>query len=127
MYGNGVDVILHGAGASGAGVFAAALEARSGGGTAWAIGVDFDQAAGAEADVAAVILTSAFRTLDGVVFWAAEQYAAGNLAGGEADLGIAEGAVGLATTGGFLEAILADLESYADLIADGTIVVPEQP
>jgi basic membrane protein A len=108
-------------------VFTAAVERRTAGQPVWAIGVDFDQAAGAQPDVAAVILTSAVRPFDGVVYWAAEQYAAGNLTGGEVDLGIAEGAVSYTTTGGFLDAILTDLEDLAAGIADGSIVVPEQP
>lgn len=126
MYGDGIDVIFHGAGGSGAGVFAAAAERRAAGDPVWAIGADFDQAAGADPEIAAVILTSAIRTFDGIVYWAVEQFAAGTLTGGEVDLGIAEGAVSYATTGGFLGAIVADLENLAAAVADGSIVVPEQ-
>ncbi len=128
MYGEGVDVIFHGAARSGAGVFAAATERRAAGDEVWAIGVDNDQAADADADIAAVILTSAVRTPDGVVYWIAQQAAFETLELGRvADLGLAEGAVAYATTGGFVDGILADLDEAAAGIIAGTTRVPEEP
>lgn len=127
MYRGDVDVLFHAAGASGTGVFSAALEERAQGNQVWAIGVDFDQAAGADPDTAAVILTSAVRDLAGPVAWAAEQYAAGTLSGREVELGLAEGAVRYTLTGGHLDGIVDQLDVFAAGIIDGTIVVPEQP
>lgn len=127
MYADGVDVVFHGAGAAGSGVFRAAAAARAAGAEVWAIGVDFDQAAAAPADIAPVILTSAVPNYEAVVWWAVEDFVAGRLVGGERDIGVAEGVVGYTTTGGWLAPIAGELDAFAAGIADGSIVVPQAP
>jgi len=127
LYGAGVDVIFQGTGASGSGVFTAAVETRAVGTNVWAIGVDTDQAASADADIAPVILTSAVFDYEAAVLWAAAEFAADRLIGGEVGLGVAAGVVGYTTTGGWVDAIADDLETFAAGIADGSIVVPHQP
>jgi basic membrane protein A len=128
LYGQGADVVMNGAAGSGAGIFAEAVQRRAGGDRVWAIGVDYDQAAGADADTAAVILTSAVRHLDAAIYWAIEHAVAGTLPlWEEVRLGFAEGAVGYATTGGHLEGIMPDLEALVAGIIDGSVTVPVQP
>ncbi len=127
LYGAAIDVIFHGAAASGAGVFAAAVGTRAAGTNVWAIGVDCDEAAGAEAEIARVILTSAVYNHEAAVVWAASEFVAHRLIGGEVSIGVAQGAVGCTTTGGWLDPIAAELETFAAAIADGSIAVPHEP
>ena len=61
MYDQGADVVYHASGASGSGVFDAAVEAGDGN---WAIGVDSDQYLTATAAQKPHILTSALKRVD---------------------------------------------------------------
>jgi basic membrane protein A len=128
MYNEGADVIYHAAGDSGAGLFAAAKFLSEGGSDHfWAIGVDVDEYEEYGAAYQPHILTSMLKRYDTATYLSIERFLAGNLQGGYPELGLAEHAVGYATSGGYLDAITARLDELAQAIVGGDIVVPEAP
>jgi basic membrane protein A len=123
MYDDGAEIIYHAAGASGAGLFNAAVEAQK-----FAIGVDSDQYLTASPEQQPLILTSMLKRVDVAVFNSIEAVGAGSL-GGSQVFGMAEDGVDYATSNP--EELTADiteqLDEFKQQIIDGTIVVPEKP
>jgi basic membrane protein A len=123
MYDDGAEIIYHAAGASGAGLFNAAVEAQK-----EAIGVDSDQYLTASPEQQPLILTSMLKRVDVAVFNSIEAVGAGSL-GGSQVFGMAEDGVDYATSNP--EELTADiteqLDEFKQQIIDGTIVVPETP
>lgn len=138
LYRDGVDIVYHAAGYSGYGVFEAATRlGESLGRPLWAIGVDEDQHAAA-ARIGTLppfhaeqwqdhILTSVVKRLDNATFETLDRFEKGTLEPGLARFGLAEDAVGLAESGGFLEPFADDLESYRREIVSGLRTVPQLP
>ena len=123
MYDDGAEIIYHAAGASGGGLFNAAVEADK-----MAIGVDSDQYLTASPEQQPLILTSMLKRVDVAVFNAIEAVGAGSL-GGSQVFGMAEDGVDYATSNP--EELTADiteqLDEFKQQIIDGTIVVRETP
>ena len=123
MYDDGAEIVYHAAGASGAGLFNAAVEAQK-----FAIGVDSDQYLTASPEQQPWILTSMLKRVDVSVFNAIEAVGAGSL-GSSQVFGMAEDGVDYATSNP--EELTADiteqLDEFKQQIIDGTIVVPDAP
>ncbi|MDP9495001.1 MAG: BMP family ABC transporter substrate-binding protein [Actinomycetota bacterium] len=128
LYGQGADVIFHAAGGSGLGLFQAADELSTDDSFLWAIGVDSDQynSVGDPA-LQEHILTSMLKRVDVAVAKAITDFLEGAFTPGATRLGLEEGGVGYATSGGFVDDIAGDLDDYAAQIIDGTIEVPTEP
>jgi len=128
LYGQGADVIYHASGGSGLGLFQAADELSTDEQHLWAIGVDSDQynTVGDPA-LQEHILTSMLKRVDTHVDTAIVDFLTDSFTPGEARLGLAEGGVGYATTGGFVDDISAQLDELAEQIIAGDIVVPTEP
>lgn len=128
LYGQGADVIFHAAGGSGLGLFQAADELSTDDSFLWAIGVDSDQynSVGDPA-LQEHILTSMLKRVDVAVGKAITDFLEGAFTPGATRLGLEEGGVGYATSGGFVDDIAGDLDDYAAQIIDGTIEVPTEP
>ncbi|MGY1591525.1 BMP family protein [Geodermatophilus sp. SYSU D00708] len=124
MYDGGADIVYQAAGGSGIGVFQAA--AASGG---RAIGVDSDQYQTVDDPaLQAVIMTSMLKRVDVAVDTFIGEFVDGNVAGGTDErYDLESDGVGLATTGGFIDDIQGDLDTYRQQIIDGTITVPTTP
>ena len=122
MYDNGVDVIFAAAGGSGAGVHEAAAETGN-----WSIGVDADEYKLAPEAVRANILTSMLKNANVGTYEFVMSVAGARFRAGNATYGLANGGVGYATSGGFVDDIAAKLDAYAADIVAGKIVVPESP
>ena len=131
MYSSGVDIIFHAAGATGNGVFAEAKELKTADPDAnvWVIGVDSDQYDEGQVGDDNITLTSALKRVDKSVEDLAELAKADKFPGGETiTYGIAEKRVELADSRGAIpEDVLAEVEDFMKQIADGKIVVPEDP
>jgi basic membrane protein A len=127
MYEGGADVVYHASGGSGSGVFEAALAAREGGGTAWAIGVDSDQYNTADASVQDVILTSMLKQVNVAVFNTIESAVNGE-APASTIFDLSVDGVGYSTSGDFLsEDAISQIEDFKQQIIDGDIEVPTVP
>ena len=121
MYDAGADIVYHAAGGSGLGVFQAA--AASGG---RAIGVDSDQYNTVEDPaLQAVIMTSMLKRVDNAVQSFIDSFVDGSVEGGtDIVYDLESEGVGLSTTGGFIDDIQSDIDSYRQQIIDGEIEVP---
>ncbi|MGY1608896.1 MULTISPECIES: BMP family lipoprotein [unclassified Geodermatophilus] len=124
MYSGGADIVFQVAGGSGTGVFQAAAEA---GGRA--IGVDSDQYQTVDDPAQqAVIMTSMLKRVDNAVLSFVGSFVDGSVEGGTDILyDLESDGVGLATTGGFIDDIQGDLDTYRQQIIDGEIEVPTTP
>ena len=120
----GADVVYHASGASGSGIFDAAVEAGDGN---WAIGVDSDQYLTATADQQPHILTSALKRVDVATFDFIKSVADGSPKTSYVTYDLKNDGVGYSTSGGFVDDIKADIDGYADKIKAGTITVPTAP
>lgn len=119
MYREQVDVIFHAAGRAGMGILSAArLESEAQGRQLWMIGVAVDEYLAAPDDLRPHVLTSMLERGDVAVQQAITSYLDGDLEAGVTELGIAEGAVGYSTSGGFLD-------EYLDLFEE--LEVPAAP
>jgi basic membrane protein A and related proteins len=128
MFENGADIVYHAAGGTGAGLFQAAKEYSEANGTkVWAIGVDSDQYLTAGEDVRDYILTSMLKRVDVAVYNTIEAHVNGEFAAGPQMLDLSVDGVGYSTSGGFIDDITGDLDSYKQQIIDGSIVVPTSP
>jgi basic membrane lipoprotein Med (substrate-binding protein (PBP1-ABC) superfamily)/DNA-binding SARP family transcriptional activator len=139
MYSGGVDVIYHAAGNSGYGLFEAATavpvrDRRQ----LWAIGVDSDQyrtiaqlAPGgfgvSPRGWRAHILTSMVKRVDRAVELTLTAYERGRLSPGMQRLGLKDGGVELARSGGFIDDIRPELDRLRRRIETGEIKVPTVP
>jgi basic membrane protein A len=128
MYDAGADVVYHAAGASGAGLFKAAVEANK-----WAIGVDSDQSLTASPEQRKLILTSMLKRVDTAVHDAIQQVDQGQFKSGTQVFGLAEEGVGYAVNQYndndqlLSKDIQSQLEDLKEQIINGDITVPTEP
>ena len=117
MITQGADVIYQAAGGTGIGVLNACEEEGI-----WGIGVDADQAAVLGLDS---IVSSALKDTGAACAILAKDLKAGNFTGGVHHFTLADGAVGIATTGDHIPAdVLAKVEAAKADIISGKLVVP---
>jgi basic membrane protein A and related proteins len=124
MYDAGACIIYHAAGASGAGLFNAAVEADQ-----LAIGVDSDQYLLVSAEQRPHILTSMLKRVDTATHDAIEQAGDGSLEPGSVVFGMADGGVDYSKSNEDLmtEDITSVVDDLRQQIIDGEITVPETP
>jgi basic membrane protein A len=124
MYDDGACIIYHAAGASGAGLFNAAVTADQ-----LAIGVDSDQYQLVSAEQQPHIMTSMLKRVDTAVHDAIEQAGTGALEAGAQVFGMAEGGVDYSKSNEELmtDDIVTLLDDLKQQIIDGAITVPEAP
>jgi basic membrane protein A len=124
MYEAGADIVYHAAGGSGTGVFEAAAVANG-----RAIGVDSDQYNTVDDPaLQAVIMTSMLKRVDNAVSGFIADFAAGDVEGGTDIINdLSTEGVGLSATGGFIDDIQDDIDTYRQQIIDGGIEVPTTP
>ncbi len=128
MYDAGADVIYHASGASGAGLFKAAVE-----NDALAIGVDSDQSLTASAEQRQLILTSMLKRVDTAVHDAIEQTRDDNFKTGFQTFGLSEQGVDYAVNQYndndqlLSSSIQETLDGFKQEIIDGNIKVPAEP
>ncbi|GAA1009019.1 BMP family ABC transporter substrate-binding protein [Acrocarpospora pleiomorpha] len=119
MYGSGADVVFQVAGASGAGVFEAALAAEK-----WAIGVVTDQAETANPSVRGRIITSMVKEVDVAVYDFIFSVLRGAVKTGSVTYDLKAGGVDYTTTGGHIRNFVPRLNELKRQIINGTIKVP---
>ncbi|MFD9795063.1 BMP family protein [Streptomyces sp. NPDC059070] len=119
-----VDVIYTAAGSSGTG----AIEAVNGKKGAWAIGVDSDQYNQASLDkYKSSILTSVVKNVDVGVYDLVKSVHDGKPLTGTNAYSLAKGGVSLATSGGFIDDIKAQIDAAQKKIVDGQVKVKTTP
>ena len=123
MYDDGAEIIYHASGASGAGLFNAAVAKGK-----LAIGVDSDQYNLVSADQQPLVFTSMIKRVDTAVYEAIKAAKDGTFEGGQRVFGLADDGVGYSTSNPDLSSDIIDqLEAYKQQIVGGTIVVPTEP
>jgi basic membrane protein A len=128
LYGQGADVVFHAAGGSGFGLFEAAAALSTDDVFLWAIGVDADQFnTVGDSALAEHILTSMLKRVDVAVGETILDFLEGNFTPGPIIFDLAVEGVGYSTTGGFVDALVAELDDLAARIISGEIEVPEVP
>lgn len=126
MYDSGVKVIYHAAGGTGTGLIKEAKDRALAGDEVWAIGVDRDQYAdGIYEGEKSVILTSMLKRVDTVAYDVSKQVEDGTFDGGiTLTYDLASDGVGIpAENPNLSDEIVAQVNSYAEQIKNGTIVV----
>jgi len=124
MLDNGADVVYAAAGSSGNG----SIEAVNGVKGAWAIGVDSDQYnIPGLAKYKSSILTSMVKNVDVGVYDFIKSVHDGKPLTGNQSYSLAKNGVGLATSGGFIDDIKAQLDAAKKKIVDGTVKVKTAP
>ncbi|MEV6005349.1 BMP family ABC transporter substrate-binding protein [Streptomyces sp. NPDC051976] len=124
MLDSGIDVIYTAAGLSGDG----SIQAVAGKPGAWAIGVDSDQYNDpALAKYKNSILTSAIKNVDVAVFDLIKSVKDGKPKTGTNTYNLANNGVGLATSGGFINDILPQINAAKQKIISGQIKVSSTP
>ena len=93
----------------------------------WAIGVDSDQYNTSDAAVKDFILTSMIKRVDVAVFEIIKAQMDGNVKGGPTRYDLSVDGVGYSTSGGFVDDIADQLETFKADIISGKIVVPTDP
>jgi basic membrane protein A len=121
---NGADVVYHAAGASGSGVFDAAVAAGDG---KWAIGVDSDQYLTASQAQKPHILTSMLKRVDVATFDMIKSVADGSPLTSYQTYDLAHDGVGYSTSGGFVDDIKSQIDEAAAKIKSGEVKVPDKP
>jgi basic membrane protein A len=124
MYDDGAEIIYHAAGASGGGLFNAAVKEDK-----LAIGVDSDQYLTASPEQQPLILTSMLKRVDTAVYDAIAQTAEGNFTTGFQVFGMAEEGVDYSQSNSeeLTAEIISEVDTYKQQIIDGEITVPETP
>lgn len=124
MYDDGACIIYHAAGASGAGLFNAAVAADK-----LAIGVDSDQYLLVSAEQQPHIMTSMLKRVDTAVHDAIQQAGDGSLEAGGQVFGLAEQGVDYSKSNPELmtDDIITLLDGLKQQIIDGDITVPDAP
>ncbi len=124
MYDQGACIIYHAAGASGAGLFNAAVSADK-----LAIGVDSDQYLLVSAEQQPHILTSMLKRVDTAVHDAIQNAGEGTLEAGGQVFGMAEGGVDYSKSNTELmtDDMVSQLDDLKQKIIDGKIIVPSEP
>ncbi len=123
-YDAGADIVYHASGASGSGVFNAAVAAGDG---HWAIGVDSDQYLTASADAQKHILTSMIKRVDVATYDEIKSVADGKPLVSYQTYDLASDGVGYSTSGGYIDDIKSQIDDYAAKIKSGEIKVPTAP
>ncbi|HYZ12084.1 MAG TPA: BMP family ABC transporter substrate-binding protein [Actinomycetota bacterium] len=123
MYDDGAEIIYHAAGASGAGLFNAAVDANK-----LAIGVDSDQYLTASPEQQPLILTSMLKRVDTAVYTAIQQ-TGDDAFGGSLVFGLAEDGLDYSKSNPdeLTPDIQERLDEFKQQIIDGEITVPEEP
>lgn len=124
MYDAGADVVYHAAGKSGLGVFDAVEEAGEGN---WAIGVDSDQYLTVDESQKPFILTSMLKRVDTAVYEFVSAVNDGEAPTSYVTYDLKSEGVGYSTSGGFVDDIKDEIESYREKILSGEIEVPSTP
>jgi basic membrane protein A len=123
MYDKGADIVFQVAGGSGLGVFQAAAASKK-----RAIGVDSDQYnTVSDPALQAVIMTSMLKRVDNSVQAFIDKFVkdGGKVEGGKDVISdLSTNGVGLATSGGFIDDIKAQIDDYRKKIIAGDIKVP---
>jgi len=128
MYDEGADIVYAAAGLSGSGMFQAAADfSESSGSKVWGIGVDSDQYNTVDPAVQEYVLTSMVKRVDTAVYEITKAALEGTFTPGETRYDLAADGVGYATSGGFVDDIVPQLEEARTAIIDGTVVVPTDP
>jgi basic membrane protein A and related proteins len=128
MYDAGADIVYHAAGASGAGLFTAAVEKDG-----LAIGVDSDQSLTASPEQREHILTSMLKRVDTAVYDSITAVTEDSFEPGTQTFGLAEQGVDYAVNQYndneelLSQEIQAQLDEYKQQIIDGEIKVPTEP
>ena len=122
MFDAGADVVFAAAGDSGIGVIAAAKESGN-----WAIGVDADQYQTSDPAVRDAILTSMLKRADVGTYAFVMNVAAGTAVAGNDTFDLARDGVGYATSGGFIDDLMDEIDAWGARIESGEIVVPATP
>lgn len=124
QYDKGADVVYHASGASGAGVFDAAVDAGTG---MWAIGVDSDQYESATKAQQPHILTSALKRVDTATYDFVKSIKDGKALVSYQVYDLKVDGVGYSKSGGFVDDIATKIDSYKAKIISGEIKVPTVP
>ena len=124
MYDAGAEVIFHASGASGAGLFNAAVKANK-----LAIGVDSDQYLTASPEQQPLILTSMIKRVDTAVYDSIKSTGDGSFAAGGQVFGLAEDGIDYSKSNTDLmtQDIIDQLDAFKQQIIDGDITVPDTP
>jgi basic membrane lipoprotein Med (substrate-binding protein (PBP1-ABC) superfamily) len=123
MYAEGVDVIFHDAGETGAGVIRAAEESSGSGQHLWTIGSDADEFLTVSATGRTHVLSSTIKRFDTAVESAIAAFLGGTLEPGDSVLGLGADGVGLSRSGGHLDEINGPLTNLEAEIAFGHLSV----
>jgi len=123
-YKDGADIVYTAAGGSGRGTIEAAVEAGEG---KWAIGVDSDEYFVDTDEQKAHRLTSMLKRVDNAVYLTAKAVKEGDKSGGFKTFDLKSDGVGYATSGGYLDDIVPQLEDLKAKVISGEIVVPTKP
>jgi basic membrane protein A len=106
-------------------MFQAAKEfSDSSGSKVWGIGVDSDQYLAVPDELKPYVLTSMLKRVDVAVYDTIKSQVDGNFQGGYEIFDLSKDGVGYATSGGFIDDIVPQLEDYKQQIIDGEITVP---
>lgn len=124
QFDKGADVVYHASGASGSGVFDAAVDAGDG---KWAIGVDSDQYKTATDAQKPHLLTSMLKRVDTATFDFVKSVDGGKPLTSYQVYDLKADGVGYSTSGGFVDDITDDINSYKEKIISGDIKVPTKP
>jgi basic membrane protein A len=132
VYGDGVDVIFHAAGASGDGVFEAASRVSDETDTQlWVIGVDFDQyltVGGLRGpNWQRHILTSVVKRIDVAIYETMQQFVEGNYSAEAVEYDLASNGIELSYSGGRIDQYKTQIEALREGIISGEISVPCLP
>jgi basic membrane protein A len=136
MIDKGADVIYSAAGGSGAGNFAAAVEAGAAGKKVWTIGVDSDQYLTASADEQANMLTSMLKRVDRAVYDVIAAAVNGSSVNDVLDAtagtfgrsyGLELDGVGVSYSGDYITKYKDQIDKAAADIKSGAITVPKTP
>ena len=120
MYSEGADIVYAAAGLSGSGMFQAAAETTEATGTkVWGIGVDSDQYNTVDPAVQQYVLTSMIKRVDNAVYNITQDVVNGTFEPGEHRYDLAADGVGYATSGGFVDDIVDQLEAAKAAIIAG--------
>lgn len=123
MYSDGVDVIFHDAGESGAGVAEAARDLSTPEHRLWVIGSDADEYEIVSGVEQSHVLSSAVKRFDIAVKRAVEAYLDGDLEPGDWTLDLEDDGIRLSRSGGFLSQVDGHLRQIEDEVMFGHLSV----
>ena len=131
MYEDGADIIYHAAGGAGNGMFQAAKDfTNDNGSKVWGIGVDDDQyqtIGTVDPSLQEFILTSMLKRVDVAVFEVLKAQEEGLFTAGPTMYDLSVDGVGYATSGGYIDDIIDELEAAKAGMISGEIVVSRDP